>query len=64
MPSARSTAPSGTSGDVPPNAGQMAWWAHQSHSLDVRGRQSPVRAAPSMPAQMDRMRASKTRSSA
>ena len=32
-------------GGVPPNAGQTAWWAHQSHSRLGLGRQSPVSSA-------------------
>ena len=35
----------GSGGGVPPNAGQIAWWAHQSHSRDGLGRQSPVSSA-------------------
>ena len=32
---------SGSGGGVPPQAGQIAWWAHQSHSRAGLGRQSP-----------------------
>ena len=56
----RSTAPAGTSGGVPPNAGHSALNEHQSHSFDGRGRQSPdsggvLDAAPDRPhARLDR----------
>ncbi len=38
-------AAAGSGGGVPPNAGQIAWWAHQSHSRLGLGRQSPVSSA-------------------
>jgi len=49
---------------VPPNAGHSALNEHQSQSLEVRGRQSPDRAASSMPPQMERTRASRVAISA
>ena len=42
---------SGSGGGVPPNAGQSAWWAHQSHSRLGLGRQSPVSSASRIAAQ-------------
>src|SRR5690348_6339020 len=41
-PSAGTSGQPGYGGGVPPNTGQCAWWAHQSHSRDGCGRKSPV----------------------
>ena len=64
--SAIAEAPSGSGGGVPPHAGQRSRKSHQSHSREVRGRQSPVCAARTTASQMARTlrsTASRSRSS-
>src|SRR5215217_3557838 len=41
-PSSSFSGQPGYGGGVPPNTGQWAWCAHQSHSRDGWGRKSPV----------------------
>ena len=64
--SAIADAPSGSGGGVPPHAGQRSRKSHQSHSREVRGRQSPDCAARTTASQMARTlrsTASRSRSS-
>ncbi len=45
MCQSRAVAAVGYGGGVPPNSGHRAWWLHQPHNLERRGRKSPVRTA-------------------